>query len=104
MLVSRIARIVFSVLTALSAPAFAGCYVDLPPPATVGAYEPLYYDGYVVYYDARGLPYYYAGGEAFWVPPGYAYYDTYVSHYRANWGPYHAWYRRGGFRYRSYRR
>ncbi len=103
MLASRIAPIVCAALTAACAPALAGCVVEEAPPAVAGdGYTPLTYDGYVVYYDAAGQPFYYADGVATWVPRGYAHYDRYVSHYRANWRRYNTWYSRGGYRYRTF--
>jgi hypothetical protein len=104
MLASRVRWIVFSALIAACAPTFAGCYVDLSPPVTVDGYDPLYYDGYVVYYDTVGRPFYHVGGVPYWVPRGYVRYDLYMNHYRTHWQRYHNWYGRGGYRYRGYRR
>jgi len=67
-------------------------------------YEPQYYDGYVVYYDGYGRPYYYADGAAYWIPPASPYYRGYVTHYRMYRPAYYRWYGHYGYRYRSWRR
>jgi hypothetical protein len=67
-----------------------GCIVaaDPPPRVAVVADAPLAYNGYAVYYDGWGYPFYYAGGFAYYVPRSYAHYDVLVSHYRAHPGLY----------------
>lgn len=76
-----------------------GCIVaadPLPPPGVaVAAYSPLYYNGYVVYYDDGGYPFYYVGGGVRYVPRGYEHYDVLVSHYRAHPEAYRSGYARG---------
>ena len=83
----------------------AGCIVaETPPPAYAYDYQPQYYDGYVVYYDDYGRPYYYAGGAAYWIPPASPYYRVYVAHWHRYGPAYHRWYVHDGYRYRGYRR
>jgi hypothetical protein len=93
----------------------SACFVEARPPSVaVGAgggvavgtdyYEPLYYDGYVVYYDAVGRPYHYLNGAVVWIAPSYPYYGYYVRHWRLHRARYHRWYRHRGYRYRRYRR
>ena len=73
------------------------------PVATSNYYKPLYYNGYVVYYDTVGRPLYYVNGGTYYVPPSYLYYNRYVSHYRMYRPYYQRWYRSSGHRYRGYR-
>lgn len=82
----------------------SGCYVEeAPPPAYADGYQPQYYDGYVVYYDGVGRPYYYANGAVVWVPPTSPFYLGLVNHWRYNRGAYYRWYGNRGYRYRGYR-
>jgi hypothetical protein len=74
------------------------------PRIATSYYTPLYYRGYVVYYDTVGRPVYYVNGVRYYVPRTYAYYGRYVSYYRRHRGAYRRWYRRRGYRYRRYRR
>lgn len=84
----------------------SGCTVT-PPRATVtvgaGLYSPLYYDGYTVFYDDVGVPYYYRGGVRFYVPRTYGRYDVLRRHYYDNPTAYRHWHRRYGTRWRGYR-
>ncbi len=73
-------------------------------PILTSYYTPLYYDGYVVYYDGAGRPYYWAGGRRIWVPRTYAGYNRYHSYWRTHRAHYRRWNREHGRRYRSYRR
>ena len=82
----------------------SACYVEeVPPPVYAYGYEPAYYDGYVVYYDDVGRPYYYADGAAVWIGPGVPEYPRLVAHWRAYGPAYHHWYVHDGYRYRGYR-
>jgi hypothetical protein len=81
----------------------SGCYVEAGPPVVAEGYEPAMYDGYVVYYDEVGRPYYYANGAVVWVPPGAPAYAGLVAHWRAYGPAYHRWYSHYGYRYRAYR-
>jgi len=88
------------------APLAAGCYVDVEPEAVYAegeGYRPMYYDGYVVYFDDVGRPYYYVNGSVYWVPRYSPYYGAYVAHYNTYWRTYRTWYSRGGYRYHYYR-
>lgn len=67
-------------------------------------YQPLYYDGYVVFYDGVGRPYYYVNGVVVWMPSTYAYYGYYTNHWRAHRTHYTRWYSSRGRRYQTYRR
>ena len=86
----------------------AGCYVHAVGPdaeVVVGnyGYEPMYYDGYVVFYDEAGRPFYYVGATRVYIPPSSPYYATYVAHYRM-YAPYYArWYAQHGYRYHTFR-
>jgi hypothetical protein len=85
-----------------------GCvYVAGPGAALAGPaasyYSPPYYDGYVVYYDHAGLPYYYSGGRTIYVPRKYRGYGTLVEHYRLHRPDYDRWYRAHGANFRNYR-
>jgi hypothetical protein len=84
--------------------ATSACYVeDEGPPAAYASYEPAYYDGYVVYYDSVGRPYYYAGDRVYWVPQSSPVYVGLVNHYRYYRPYYSHWYGHYGYRYRGYR-
>ena len=67
------------------------------------AYTPLYYDGYAVYYDNGGRPYYWLNGGMVWIPSSYAYYGRYTNYYRQHRTHYLRWNRTHGTRYRTYR-
>ncbi|MFH1130372.1 MAG: hypothetical protein V1754_03495 [Pseudomonadota bacterium] len=73
-------------------------------PIGTNYYDPLYYDGYVVYFDVSGLPYYYLGGRIVYVPNTYHLFHTYVSHYRKHRTNYQRWHKMEGNRYHGYRR
>ena len=92
--------VVSCVVTAEPAPAAT------TPAVTVGTdyYTPLYHDGYVVFFDARGLPYYYLDGSMIWIPASHAFYGRYVGYYARHRSHYWRWHRARGSRYRTYRR
>jgi hypothetical protein len=83
----------------------SACYVEeeAPPPVYVEGYEPMYYDGYVVYYDDVGRPFYYVNGVVYWVPPTSPVYVGLVRHWRTYGPGYRHWYGNYGYRYRGYR-
>jgi len=85
----------------------AGCYAEAEPVTVTSAeigYEPAYYDGYVVYYDDYGHPFYYgSGGAVVWVEPSSPYYVGLVNHYHVYGPRYRSWAAHDGYRYRSYR-
>lgn len=81
----------------LGSSALAGCraYVqpDVPPPPSVTVstgWEPLYYRGHIVYYDA-GRPIYYAEGRRHYVPRSHRHYDRFVRHHSRRPDAYRAW-------------
>ncbi len=89
---------------ALAPAGSTACTVEeLPPPGYEADYEPQYYDGYVVYYDDVGRPYYYMDGSVVWVSPGSPYYHPLVGYWRLHARGYHRWYAYRGYRYRGYR-
>jgi len=85
----------------------SGCYVEpvAPGPVVVAdyGYEPMYYDGYVVYYDGVGRPFYWVNGVQVWIPPSSPYYTRYVTHWRTYGPAYQRWRAAHGARYRTYR-
>jgi hypothetical protein len=82
----------------------SGCVVEEVPPPAYG-YEPMLYDGYVVYYDDVGRPYYYVNGAVVWVPPSAPTYAVLVGHWHRYGPAYHRWVAHYGYRYRgTYRR
>jgi hypothetical protein len=91
-------------LVTASASLGTGCYADaqLEPTSAYG-YEPQYYDGYVVYYDGGGRPYYHNGGAISWVPADSPAYGGYVAHYRTNGAAYGRWNAGTGARFHGYR-
>ncbi|MFH2006223.1 MAG: hypothetical protein ABI333_06525, partial [bacterium] len=113
--------VALSVIAAIGL-AFASCFLEPhpggahsagPAPAvTVSAdtgadtdyYQPLYYDGYPIFFSDAGLPYYYVNGAVFWIPSTYGYYGYYRQHWYSHRGHYNRWYGARGHRYRTYRR
>ena len=83
---------IFKLALALSVLPLGGCYVVAEPaaPTVVETYEPVYYEGHVVYFDTVGAPYVVVHGEVRHVPRSYAHYDVLVSHHRAHPRAYHA--------------
>jgi hypothetical protein len=104
---TKLRTVILAAAVAAFAPLVSGCYAEMEPPESVyveeGGYHPMYYDGYVVYFDGGGRPYYYVNGSVYWVPRSYAYYGAYVAHYNTYWRSYRTWYARGGYRYHYYR-
>jgi hypothetical protein len=72
-------------------------------PIATGYYSPLYYDGYVVFYDDSGAPYYYMGGRTVYIPRTHRDYNRYHSHWRTHRGNYRRWYKSAGHRQHAYR-
>ena len=103
MLASRF-RWVLIAAVAACAPLASGCYADVEAePAMVDGYRPLYYDGYVVYYDDYGRPYYYNNGAVYWIPANHPMYGMYYNHWNTYRVGYRGWYGRYGTTYRGYR-
>jgi len=85
-------------------PLGSACYVEEEPHADYAdRYAPQFYDGYVVYYDDGGRPYYYADGSVIWVPATSPRYVGLVNHWRLFGPEYHRWYTHYGDRFRSFR-
>ena len=107
-------RLAIAAAVLCSAAIVSGCYAEADVPAetvttsgevvAADGYEPAYYDGYVVYYDTVGRPYYYGpGGSAVWISTSSPYYPGLVAHWH-HYGPsYNRWYGHYGYRYRGYR-
>jgi len=91
-------------LMALAGLLVTGCVIrtvqvaDDGPPVEYG-YQPVLYDGYVVYYTDAGVPFYWAGGVRVFVPVAYRPY--YVDHWRSHRAAYVRWHSHNGERYRS---
>jgi hypothetical protein len=85
----------------------SGCYAEsvgtIPPPEYAYGYAPVYYDGYVVYYDDLGRPFYYVNGGVQYVPQASPFYLGLVAHWRTFGPHYHDWHVHAGERYRAYR-
>jgi hypothetical protein len=99
-----------AILAALSAAAvLGGCFpppgvtVRASAPAVAYGYTPQYYDGYVVYYDNYGQPFYYMNGAPVYIPSSHPQYGVYVSHYHSYGPAYNQWYASHGAHYRAYR-
>jgi hypothetical protein len=81
-----------------------GCYVEtVPDPVYADGYQPSFYDGYVVYYDGIGRPFYYVNGSPFWVPVHSPYYAGLVNHWHTYGPAYGHWYAHYGYRYQGFR-
>ncbi len=102
MLLPKISRAALLALGLAVAGVAPGCVLAAEAPVVEEGYEPVYYDGYVVYYDGAGVPYYYIDGDIRYVPRTYVQYDILVHHYRTYRPAYHRWYVHGGYRYKRY--
>jgi hypothetical protein len=114
----RILRVLRGMIVLAVPVALGGCAARVytpvpeppPPPEPVFqagvTFAPLYFNGYVVYYDEWGAPYYVDRGHRHYVPRGHAHYDTYVRHYHRQPQAYRRWERRyyPGHRYEPGRR
>ena len=104
MLASKVRWVVLAALVGACAPFASGCYAEVQEePVAVEGYRPLYYNGYVVYYDQVGAPYYYNNGGVAYIPRTYGSYGMYVNHYNTYRGSYYRWNGAYGARYRTYR-
>jgi hypothetical protein len=72
-------------------------------PLAYNGYQPLYYLGYLVFYDDSGQPIYYADGTSYPVPSNYSDYNRLASSYRQHRAGYLTWYQARGQRFRWYR-
>lgn len=98
--------VLFPVLFVAGAMTLPGCYVRaaVVEPVAVDGYAPEYYEGYVVYYDDGGRPYYYVNGSVVWVPSHSPHYVRLTNHWRSYGHAYRRWHTNHGHRYRTYRR
>jgi hypothetical protein len=78
-----------------------GPVVQYDGPVVEFGYEPVLYDGYVVYYADAGNPFIWLNGVRFWIPDHER--STYVTHYQQHIGSYHDWYDHRGDSYRDHR-
>jgi hypothetical protein len=88
-----------------AAPGWACYFEDAAPPEPVYAddYAPQFYEGYVVYYDDGGKPFYYVARAVVWVPMTSGFYAGLVTYWRTNRQAYDRWFAHVGYRYRAYR-
>ena len=83
----------------------APSYADATPVTmSTPYYTPQFYQGYVVYFDAYGQPYYFINGTKIFVPRCHLDYGRLVRHYRVFRHPYLRWNRWIGWRFKRYRR
>lgn len=70
-----------------------------PEPPVEYGYQPMLYNGYVVYYTDDGVPFYWDGGVQIFVP--LAYRTVYINHWHSHRGAYSTWYHHRGNYYRT---
>ena len=73
-------------------------------PVYTDYYSPLWHDGYLIYFDVSGLPFYYHQGRTIYIPRRHKRYHDYVSHYRSHRHKYDRWYKERGRKYHKYRK
>ena len=66
-------------------------------------YHPLYHNGYLLYFDASGLPFFYRDNRRVFVKRHDRRYAGYISHYRSKRDKYKRWYRESGKNHHGYR-
>ncbi len=102
----RMLRNLLAVAVLAGSLSIAGCYVETVGPEGVVTgnygYDPIYYNGYMVYYDG-GRPFYYLNGAVVWISPTDPYYHSYITHWRTYGAYYGRWNGAYGARYRGYR-
>jgi hypothetical protein len=105
-------RIVFQVLVlVLSGLSLSACLIVARPHPVIGVtvysppveygYQPMLYDGYVVYYTDDGIPFFWNGGVRVWVPV-YAR-ARYIDHWHHHNRAYRHWYSKRGHYYKGRR-
>ena len=77
----------------------AGCVVTARPAtvsvsASYGGWTTYYYDGYLVYFDTIGRPYYYMNGRMMYVPNSWDRYNVALASWRNNRAAYNRWHTR----------
>ena len=99
LLVIATAGLVFSSCLLVARPHHpVGAVVVVGPPLEYG-YQPMLYDGYVVYYTDDGVPFYWSSGVRVWVPISFR--TRYISHWRSHRPAYVRWHKHRGHHYRS---
>ena len=98
---------ILGVLILASAALYAGCVV-VPhrpfrvmvhgPPIEYG-YQPLLYNGHVVFYSDVGVPFYWYNGARVWIPVTYR--QRYVTHWHQHKNTYRVWHKHRGHHYRT---
>jgi hypothetical protein len=91
-------------LLAVGGLSFSACVLSAEPggaSVSTSYYSPMYYNGYIVYYDTAGLPLYYIGGAAYYVPATHGQYHSYRHHYTTHRTHYSQWYSSRGHRYKA---
>jgi hypothetical protein len=81
---------VFLLALACLAPA-TGCFVSAQPAVVEAEYQPMYYEGQVVYYDDGGAPIYYVDEQVRYVPASYVHFGTLRTHYHNHAPAYRRW-------------
>ena len=74
--------------------------VDPGPPIEYG-YQPMLYNGYVVYYTDDGIPFFWDAGVRIYIPMAYR--TVYINHWHSHRHAYGTWYQHRGNHYRSRR-
>jgi hypothetical protein len=104
MRLSLLRKLVVGVAMAVALGGSSACTVaELPPPQSSDGYDPQFYDGYVVYYDDIGRPYYYVDGTQVWLSVSSPAYGSLLNYWRVHRAGYPRWYSYYGYRYRGYR-
>jgi len=96
-------RSLFVMVALAASPVVSACYVEPAYPIEAEGWDPQYYDGYLVYYDDVGRPFYYLNGAVVWIPMTSPFYARFHDYWVGHPGAYRAWHARYGARYRTYR-
>lgn len=99
--------LLMSLLWMMTVAVNAGCFVAVHPyeddvvvgPPLEYGYEPILYNGYVVYYTDEGVPFYWYNGSQFWIPDAER--PMYVTHWHRHRDSYRVWYQNRGHLYRE---
>lgn len=80
-------------------------YANLHYRRTIGTgyYRPLFHEGYPIYFNDAGFPYYYVGGRIVLIPRTHQRYGGYIAHFRAKRAQYLRWNKSTGRRFHGYR-
>lgn len=66
-------------------------------------YNPIYHNGYLVFFDAAGLPFFYRDNRQVYISRTDRRFPRYTTHYRTHRDPYRRWYRESGRSHHGYR-